>query len=79
MNFDIAFSLCKHTYYIFCLALYCQNSKHCKKCRNLFHPNWYAAFGFRELDEELKKEAKALNVSLDLDCFKIEFLKECAT
>jgi hypothetical protein len=77
--FDVAFSSYKHAYHIFCLALHCQNNNHCKKCGNLFYPNWWTTFGFRELDEELKKEAKALNVSLDLDCFKKELLEECAT
>jgi DUF1365 family protein len=69
----------KHAYHIFCLALHCQNNNCCKKRGNLFHPDWWSAFGFRELDKELKKEAKALNVSLDLDCFKKKLLEECAT
>lgn len=77
--FDVAFSLYKHIYHIFCLALYCQNNNCCKKCGNLFHHDWWSTFGFRKLDEELKEAAKALNVSLDLDCFKKELLGECIT
>jgi hypothetical protein len=75
---DVVFSSNKHAYHIFCLALHCQNSNRCKKCGNLFHPNWWTAFDFRELDKELKEQAKALNVNHDLECFKKELLEECA-
>jgi hypothetical protein len=37
--YDVVFPLYKHAYHIFCLALHCQDSNRCKKCRNLFHPN----------------------------------------
>jgi hypothetical protein len=50
-------------YHPFCLGEMLKNNNKCMVCGEVFHPNWWTNFGFREQDKEL--EALAITICLD--------------
>jgi hypothetical protein len=51
---DIAIT-CKHTLHPFCLGELLKVNNKCFVCAQMFHPNWWHSWGFREEDEDVKK------------------------